>query len=51
MIVLGIAILTTGHRDLANAERRQAEVERAASKGEVDAEVTEAAEAGSGSGS
>jgi MFS family permease len=51
VIVVGIAILTTGHRDLANAERRQAEVDAHAGGGEADAEVTEAAETASGSGS
>ncbi|NEA24270.1 MFS transporter [Actinomadura bangladeshensis] len=51
VIVAGIAILTLGHRDLANAERGQAEVDAHASRGDADAEVTEAAETGSGSGS
>ncbi|GAA1862899.1 MFS transporter [Actinomadura bangladeshensis] len=51
VIVAGIAILTLGHRDLANAERGQAEVDAHASRGDADAEVAEAAETGSGSGS
>ena len=51
VIVAGIAILTLGHRDLANAERGQAEVDAHAGRGDADAEVTEAAETGSGSGS
>ncbi|MFB4311440.1 MFS transporter [Actinomadura sp. GTD37] len=51
VIVLGIAILTAGHRDLANAERAQAEADAGAGRGEPGAELTEAAETGSGSGS
>ncbi|MFB4296563.1 hypothetical protein [Actinomadura sp. NTSP31] len=44
-------VLAVGHRDLARAERDQAEVDAQAAGGGPDAEVTEAAEAGSGSGS
>ncbi|MFA1543147.1 MFS transporter [Actinomadura monticuli] len=51
VVVLGIAILTLGHRDLVNAERAQAEVDAHARRGEPGAEITEAAETGSGSGS
>ncbi|HEU5032984.1 MAG TPA: MFS transporter [Spirillospora sp.] len=50
-IALGIGVLAIGHRDLARAERDQAEVDAEAAGGRADAEVTEAAEAGSGSGS
>ncbi|QKG18476.1 MFS transporter [Actinomadura verrucosospora] len=50
-IALGIGVLAIGHRDLARAERNQAEVDAQAAGGGQDAEVTEAAEAGSGSGS
>ncbi|MWA04701.1 MFS transporter [Actinomadura sp. LD22] len=50
-IVLGIGVLAIGHRDLARAERNQAEVDAEAARGGDGAEVTEAAEAGSGSGS
>ncbi|MEO3824112.1 MFS transporter [Actinomadura sp. B10D3] len=50
-IVLGIAILTAGHRDLAGAERRQAALDAGAARGDRDAGITEAAETGSGSGS
>ncbi|GAA2143404.1 MFS transporter [Actinomadura napierensis] len=50
-IALGIVVLAIGHGDLTRAERNQAEVDAEASGGGPDAEVTEAAEAGSGSGS
>lgn len=50
-IALGIGVLAIGHRDLARAERAQAGVDAEAAAGGTDAEVTEAAEAGSGSGS
>ncbi|MEU6754315.1 MFS transporter [Spirillospora sp. NPDC046719] len=50
-IALGIGVLAIGHRDLARAERNQAGVDAEAAAGGTDAEVTEAAEAGSGSGS
>ncbi|MGI5201977.1 MFS transporter [Spirillospora sp. CA-108201] len=50
-IVLGIVILTAGRGELAGAERRQAELDARAARGEPDAGVAEAAEAGSGSGS
>ncbi|MBO2461077.1 MFS transporter [Actinomadura violacea] len=50
-IALGIGVLAIGHRDLSRAEREQAEVDAQAAGGARDAEVTEAAEAGSGSGS
>jgi MFS family permease len=51
VIVAGIAILTLAHRDLADAERGQAEVDAHARRGDPDAEVTEATETASGSGS
>ncbi|WP_205718543.1 hypothetical protein [Actinomadura sp. WMMA1423] len=44
-IVLGIVILTAGHRDLVGAERRQAELD---GRAEPEAGVTEAAEVGRG---
>ncbi|MEV4551612.1 MFS transporter [Nonomuraea wenchangensis] len=47
-ILVGIAILATGHRDLMRAERNQAEVDAHARQGEPDAELVEAAEAGTG---
>ncbi|MEV4472988.1 MFS transporter [Nonomuraea sp. NPDC049504] len=47
-ILVGIAILTTGHRDLVRAERNQNEVDAHAGQGERGAELTEAAEAGTG---
>jgi MFS transporter, ACDE family, multidrug resistance protein len=50
-IALGIGVLAVGHRDLARAERNQAEVDAEAAGGRTSAEITEAAEAGSGSGS
>ncbi|MGI5330034.1 MFS transporter [Actinomadura nitritigenes] len=50
-IALGIGVLAIGHGDLARAERNQAGVDAEAAAGGTDAEVTEAAEAGSGSGS
>jgi predicted MFS family arabinose efflux permease len=51
VIALGIGVLALGHRDLAEAERNQAEVDAHAGRGEPDAEITEAAETGSGAGS
>ncbi|KAB8195461.1 MFS transporter [Nonomuraea phyllanthi] len=47
-ILVGIAILATGHRDLERAERNQAEVDSHAGRGERDAELTEAAETAAG---
>lgn len=51
VVALGIGVLALGHRDLAAAERGQAEVDAEAARGEPGAELTEAAETGSGSGS
>ncbi|TDD79370.1 MFS transporter [Actinomadura darangshiensis] len=51
VIALGIGVLAIGHRDLADAERGQAGLNAQAAAGEGDAEVAEAAETGSGSGS
>lgn len=48
-ILVGIAILATGHHDLMRAESNQARLDAHAGRGERDAEVTEAAEAGTGS--
>ena len=50
-IALGIGVLAIGHHDLARAERNQAETDAEAAGGGTDAEITEAAETGSGSGS
>ncbi|WP_262403531.1 MFS transporter [Actinomadura sp. CNU-125] len=50
-IVLGIAVLATGHRDLVRAEREQARLDARAADGDGDAEATEAAESATGSGS
>ncbi|MFC5832631.1 MFS transporter [Nonomuraea insulae] len=47
-ILIGIAILSTGHRDLMRAESNQAELDAHAGQGEPNAEVAEAAEAGTG---
>ncbi|HEY9524370.1 MAG TPA: MFS transporter [Thermopolyspora sp.] len=43
-ILLGIAILTTGHRNLAEAERNQAALDDRAARGEPAAQVVKAAE-------
>jgi MFS family permease len=48
-ILIGIAILATGHRDLMRAEANQAEVDSHAAQGEREAELAEAAETGAGS--
>ncbi|MEU8357051.1 MFS transporter [Nonomuraea sp. NPDC048882] len=47
-ILVGIAILATGHRDLARAESNQAQLDAHAGQGERDAELAEAAEAATG---
>ncbi|MFC4117686.1 MFS transporter [Nonomuraea zeae] len=50
-ILIGIAILATGHRDLMRAEANQAEVDAHARQGEPEAELAEAAETGAGTSS
>ncbi|GAA1693027.1 hypothetical protein GCM10009733_106220 [Nonomuraea maheshkhaliensis] len=47
-ILVGIAILATGHRDLVRAESNQAQLDAHAGQGERDAELAEAAEAATG---
>ena len=47
-ILLGIVVLAFGHKDLAAAERHQADLDAEAAKGEEPAELTEASEVGSG---
>ncbi|WP_019630445.1 MFS transporter [Actinomadura atramentaria] len=49
VVLVGIAILSTGHRELNRAERNQAAVDEGAEHGDLDAEAVEAAEAGTGS--
>jgi len=50
-ILLGIVVLAFGHKDLAAAERRQAELDAEAARGDESAEVTEATEVSSGTSS
>lgn len=47
-ILLGIAVLSIGHKDLARAERQQAALDAEAASGDGSAEMTEAAEVASG---
>ncbi|WP_326643642.1 MFS transporter [Nonomuraea fuscirosea] len=47
-ILVGIAILATGHRDLVRAENNQAQLDAHAGRGERDAELSEATEAATG---
>ncbi|MEV0166711.1 putative MFS family arabinose efflux permease [Nonomuraea fuscirosea] len=47
-ILVGIAILATGHRDLVRAESNQAQLDAHAGRGERDAELSEATEAATG---
>ncbi|WP_433428203.1 MFS transporter [Nonomuraea sp. CA-141351] len=47
-ILVGIAILATGHRDLERAERNQADADAHARQGDREAELTEATEAAAG---
>lgn len=47
-ILLGIGVLATGHKELASAERHQAQLDAEAAEGEQPAELTEATEVGTG---